>query len=59
MLLSKADELRAKATYCDKLAEAAKDIEAKLFFREAANEWRQLATHTERQESGSFKTGRP
>jgi hypothetical protein len=46
--VSKAEDFRAKAVECDKLADAAWDPEAKRMLREAANNWRLLADQAER-----------
>jgi hypothetical protein len=46
--VSKAEEFRAKAIECDKLADKAMDAEAKQMLREAAEEWRWLAALEER-----------
>jgi hypothetical protein len=40
---AKAETFRAKAAECDKLADQAKDPEAKRMFGEAANHWRAMA----------------
>jgi hypothetical protein len=46
--MSKADEFRANAAECESNAEAATDLQAQAFFREAAVEWRKLADQLER-----------
>ena len=46
----KADEYRAKAVECDKLADKATDEEAKRQFREAAKNWRSVAQQAEQYE---------
>ena len=46
--MSKAEEFRTNAAQCDKLAEQAKDPEAKRMLREAADNWRKMAEQAER-----------
>jgi hypothetical protein len=46
--MSKADEFRASAVECDKLADQAKDPEAKRMLREAADNWRKMADQAQR-----------
>jgi hypothetical protein len=41
--VSKEEEFRAQAAECDKLADHTTDPEAKLIFREAAENWRKMA----------------
>ena len=48
---SKAEEFHAKAAECERKAEQAKDAEAKRLLREAADNWRRMASDAERQES--------
>jgi hypothetical protein len=48
MPVSKSEEFRNKATECDRLADAAKDLEAQRMLREAANNWRTMAEEAER-----------
>ena len=49
--MSKAEEFHAKAAECERKAEQAKDTEAKRLLREAADNWRSMASDAERQES--------
>ena len=46
--MSKAEYFRDKAVECDKLADEAKDVEAKRLLREAAENWRSMAAQAER-----------
>lgn len=46
--ISKAEEFRSSAAECDKLAEQAKDPEAKRMLREAASNWRKMAEQAQR-----------
>jgi hypothetical protein len=46
--VNRADDFRAKARECDRLAEEAKDSEAKRILREAAKYWRLMADQAER-----------
>jgi hypothetical protein len=48
-IVSKAEEFHAKAAECDRKAEQAKDIEAKRLLKEAADNWRSMASQAERQ----------
>ena len=45
---NEAGEFRAKAAECEEKADQAKDAEAKRLLREAAENWRSLATQAER-----------
>jgi len=49
--VSKAEEFHAKAAECERKAQQAKDTEAKRLLREAADNWRSMASDAERQES--------
>ena len=53
--MSKAEYFRDKAVECDKLADEAKDVEAKRLLREAAENWRYMAAQAERLSSVSFR----
>ncbi len=46
--MNKANEFRAKARECDRLADEAKDFEIKRILREAAKIWRFMAEQAER-----------
>jgi hypothetical protein len=46
--MTRAEAFRAKAAECDKLADQAKDVEAKRMFGEAANHWRTMAEQAQR-----------
>jgi hypothetical protein len=46
--VTKADDYRAKAAECNKLADDADDATAKHLFREAAGNWRTMADQAER-----------
>jgi hypothetical protein len=46
--MKRADDFRAKATACDKLADEAQEPEAKRTLQEAAKNWRVLADQIER-----------
>ncbi len=46
--MSKVDEFRANAAECEKLADQAKDPEAKRMLREAADNWRKMADQAQR-----------
>ena len=45
---AKAEEYRRKAEECERLAEEAKDTEAKRNLKETADQWRQAAAIAER-----------
>ncbi len=45
---SKAEEFRARAAECEEKANQSKDAEAKRLLREAAENWRSIATQAER-----------
>jgi hypothetical protein len=45
---AKADEYRRKADECERLANQAKDAEAKRNLRQAADSWREMASVAER-----------
>ena len=47
-LVTKAEDFRAKAAECDKLASRASDAEARRMFQEAADNWRVMAKQAER-----------
>jgi hypothetical protein len=46
--VTRAEEFRAKAAECDRLADEAIDLEAKRMLREAANNWWLMADQAER-----------
>jgi hypothetical protein len=46
--VSKAEDFRAKAVECDKLADKASDAGAKRMLQEAAQNWRLMADQAER-----------
>jgi hypothetical protein len=46
--VAKAEEYRRKAEECDRLADEARDAEAKRMLKEAAQQWRQMASTAER-----------
>jgi hypothetical protein len=47
-VMTKAEEFLVSAAECDKLADQAKDPEAKRMLREAADNWRKMAQQAER-----------
>jgi hypothetical protein len=46
--VNRADDFRAKATECERLADETKDSEVKRILREAAKNWRFMADQAER-----------